>query len=712
MTATIEQIVARTRENFPQADVQVVRLAYEFACRAHGTQLRKSGEPFITHPCAVAELLSDLRLDPQTIAAALLHDVVEDNKAITIKDMTSAFGDEIAGLVNGVTKLSEINLNFEQNEAESFRKLFIAMSQDLRVILIKLADRLHNMRTMQFLKAESQVRNARETREIYAPLASRLGIYKFKSELEDLAFRYLEPEAYQDLATRLISLEEERVQFLQRVIDTLQERLAESDIKAVISGREKHLYSIHRKMVEKDRDFDQIYDLRAIRVIVDSEPECYSVVGIVHTIWRPIPREFDDYINNPKENGYQSLHTAVIGPRGKPFEVQIRTHEMHRFAEYGVAAHWRYKEAGQRRDDWMDNRIAWLRQMLESRQDSVDASEFVLSLKSDLLPDRVLVFTPKGDLIDLPTGSTPIDFAFAVHTVVGERCRGAKVNGRQVPLDYRLHNGDRVEVVTANSGGPSLDWLNESLGFVVSHRAKQKIRQWFRKQNRESAIMNGRDLLDKAMRKLGVHDEGYALLMSLGTYDSSDEMFAAIGYGDASPQTLVTRLLDKQKEEEIKLSKAPVKSAAGALVVKGLGGMLTTLARCCNPVPGDAIVGYVTRGRGVTVHRRDCRNLAPHATERERLIEVSWGQRSDDRTVPVPIRIIAIDRPGLMRDVADVVASEGVNIVDANTKTNEKDHTANLTWTLQITDMAQLSKILFKIERLPSVIEAYRQTSH
>ena len=706
----IDQLAAKTHESFPQADVSVIQRAYAFAIKAHGKQMRKSGEPYIAHPLAVAELLADLRLEPDTIAASLLHDVLEDNKSVSVGDLERDYGPEVARLVNGVTKLSEISWNFEQTEAESLRKMFIAMSQDSRVILIKLADRLHNMRTLDALGAESQIRNARETREIYAPLASRLGIYRFKSELEDLAFKYLEPEQFREIHARLTALEEERAEFLNRVILILQERLAEADIKAIITGREKHLYSIYRKMVEKDRDFDQIYDVRAIRVIVGTDLECYSVLGIVHTLWRPIPQEFDDYIANPKENGYQSLHTAVIGPRGKPFEVQIRTNDMHRFAEYGIAAHWRYKEGGSKRDEVMENRIAWLRQMLEQRQDSIDAREFVMSLKSDLLPERVLVFTPKGDIIDLPAGATPIDFAFAVHTVVGERCRGSKVNGKQVPLHYKLRNGDRVEIVTANSGGPSRDWLNENLGYIVTHRARQKVRQYYRKQDRGDAASAGRDLLEKAAKKFGVQDEGYTQLTKLGGFASNEEMFAAIGYGDVSAQTIVTRLLDTQKDEEIKFSRAPVKSPAGGMVVKGVGGLLTNLARCCNPVPGDQIIGYVTRGRGVTVHRQDCRNLLAHRSSTERLIEVSWGVSNEVRTVSVPIRIVAIDRPGLMRDVADVVASEGVNMSYASAKTNQKDHTALLTATLQISHMTQLSKIIVKIERLPNVIEAFRQS--
>ncbi len=706
---SLETLLSKTQENFPQADLSIIRRAYEFAARAHANQKRKSGEPYIAHPLAVAELLADLRLEPETIAAALLHDVLEDNAGISASQVEAEFGAEVAQLVNGVTKLSQIDWNFEQNEAESLRKMFMAMSQDSRVILIKLADRWHNMRTLGPLSAESQRRNARETMEIFAPLASRLGIYRFKSELEDLAFMYLEPQKYREIANRLAALEEERSQYLARVIAILQERLLEAAIEARISGREKHLYSIYKKMGEKGRDFDQIYDLRAIRVVVDTEPECYSVLGIVHTLWRPIPQEFDDYIANPKENGYQSLHTAVIGPQGKPFEVQIRTHEMHRFAEYGIAAHWRYKEGSHRQDQVWENRIAWLRQMLEARQDSIDAQEFVTSLKSDLLPERVLVFTPKGDIIDLPADATPIDFAFAVHTVVGERCRGAKVNGRQVPLDYQLRNGDRVEIITANSGGPSLDWLNENLGYVVTHRARQKIRQYFRKQNRSEAIGIGRDLLEKAMKKLGAQDESFEQLAKLSKFNSTDDLFAAIGYGDVSAQTIVTRLLDEQKEEEIKFSKPPAPPTDGGLVVKGVGGLLTNLARCCNPIPGDQIIGYVTKGHGVTVHRQDCHNLS-HRTATERLIEVSWGAPSEERTVPVPIRVVAIDRPGLMRDVADVVASEGVNMTSASATTNPKENTALVDATLQIAHMAQLSKIIAKIESLPNVLEAYRQT--
>ncbi|MBI1800638.1 MAG: bifunctional (p)ppGpp synthetase/guanosine-3',5'-bis(diphosphate) 3'-pyrophosphohydrolase [Chloroflexi bacterium] len=706
----IEMLVKKTQESFPQADVSVVRHAYEFALRAHRSQTRKSGEPYIAHPLAVADLLADLRMEPETIVAALLHDVLEDNLAVNLPQVETEFGKDVATLVNGVTKLTLIDRSFEQTEAESMRKMFIAMSQDPRVILIKLADRLHNMRTLTPLSAESQRRNARETMDIYAPLASRLGIYRLKSELEDLAFQYLEPERYQEIAAHLSAQEEERSIYLARVISILGDRLQEAEIAASITGREKHIYSIHKKMTQKSRDFDQIYDLRAIRVVVSTVPECYSTLGIVHMLWRPIPQEFDDYIANPKENGYQSLHTAVIGPQGKPFEVQIRSQEMHRFAEYGIAAHWRYKEGGLRRDAVLENRVAWLRQMLDARQDSIDAREFVSSLKSDLLPERVLVFTPKGDIIELPAGATPIDFAFAVHTVVGERCRGAKVNGRQVPLDYKLQNGDRVEIVTTNAGGPSLDWLNESLGYVATHRARQKIRQYFRKQNRAEAITIGRDLLEKAIRKLGAQSASFEQLAQMTRFASPEDLFAAIGYGEVNAQNIVTRLLDTQKDEEVRFSKPPAPTADG-VVVSEVGGLLTNLARCCNPIPGDPIIGYVTRGRGVTVHRQGCHNMS-HWAVAERLIPVTWGTASVERTVPVPIRVVALDRPGLMRDVADVVASEGVNMSAATAATNAKDHTALLTATLQVANMEQLSKIITKIERLPNVIEAFRPSGH
>jgi GTP pyrophosphokinase len=709
---TIEQLLAKTQTNYPNTDVAMVQRAYDFALQAHGDQKRKSGEPYIVHPLVVAQLLADeFRLEPEAIAGALLHDVLEDSPTVKPIQIEEQFGMEVLKLVNGVTKLSKLDWKPAQTEAEYLRKMLFAMSQDPRVIFIKLADRVHNMRTLDAVSAESQQRNARETMDIYAPLANRVGIYRFKSELEDLAFKYLQAQEYQEIAQRLAESEPEREEFLTRVIQILQTRLDDAGVDCRIRGREKHIYSIYRKMLAKSRDLDHIYDLRAIRVVINSSDpnSCYLVLGTVHGIWRPIPQEFDDYIANKKENGYQSLHTAVIGPQGKPFEAQIRTREMNHIAEYGIASHWRYKEGGNRRNAMMENRTAWLRQMVEARQDeSADPQEFMLGVASELAPEGVLAFTPKGDVIELPVGATPLDFAFAVHTAIGERCRGAKVNGRMVPLDYKLQNGDRVQVVTINSGGPSLDWLNDNLGYVVTHRAKQKIRQYFRRSQRSEAIERGRDLLEKEMRKLCARDESFEPIATLAKYETVDDMLAAIGYGDQSAQSVITRFLDANKEVEIKLVKLPKVDDRSQIVVDGVGGLLTTRARCCKPLPGEPIIGYLTRGRGVTVHRESCRNFSAHY-EKERIVSVSWGKPAADTMVPVPICVMALDRQGLLHDVTGVVAKEGVNITAANVSTDPAEQTAMLNVTLLIGHMSQLSAIIAKIEKLPNVLEVYRK---
>jgi GTP pyrophosphokinase len=710
---TIEHLLEKTQANHLNTDVAMVRRAYDFALLAHGDQKRKSGEPYIAHPLAVAQLLADeFRLEPEAIAAALLHDVLEDSPNVKPAQIEELFGMEVLKLVNGVTKLSKLDWKPAQTEAEYLRKMLFAMSQDPRVIFIKLADRVHNMRTLDAVSPESQQRNARETMDIYAPLANRAGLYRFKSELEDLAFKYLQPKAYQDIAQRLAESEPEREEFLARVIRILRARLDDAGVDCRMRGREKHIYSIYRKMLAKSRDLDHIYDLRAIRVTINSSDpnSCYLVLGIVHGIWRPIPQEFDDYIANKKENGYQSLHTAVIGPQGKPFEVQIRTREMNHIAEYGIAAHWRYKEGANRRNTMMENRTAWLRQIVEARQEegATDPQEFMSSVASELAPEGVLAFTPKGDVIELPSGATPIDFAFAVHTAIGERCRGAKVNGRMVPLDYKLQNGDRVQITTVNSGGPSLDWLNDSLGYVVTHRAKQKIRQYFRRSQRPEAVERGRDLLEKEMRKLCARDESFEEIATVAKYETVDDMLAAIGYGDQSAQAVITRFLDAHKVAEVKLIKLPKVDDRSLIMVDGVGGLLTTLARCCKPLPGEPIIGYLTRGRGVTVHREGCRNFSAHY-EQERIVKVSWGKPAADTLVPVPICVMAIDRPGLMYDVAGVVAKEGVNITAANVSTDPAEQTAMLSATLLIGHMSQLSAIIGKIEKLPNVLEVYRK---
>ncbi len=697
------------------ADVDLIRRAYEVALAAHDGQARASGESYIVHPLAVARILAELRLDPATIAAALLHDVAEDT-SYNLQRLRETFGDEVADLVDGVTKLEHIDqlgrgqANLPDEKAESLRKMFLAMVDDVRVVLIKLADRLHNMRTLGALPEHKRKRIARETLEIFAPLANRLGIWQIKWELEDLAFRHLEPGTYKELAARLEQRRADREKFIAEVIAKLQAELKAAGITVLeVSGRPKHIYSIWRKMQRKGVDFDQIYDIHGVRIIVPEIKDCYAALGVVHTLWKPIPGEFDDYIATPKDNMYRSLHTAVVGPNGKPLEVQIRTPEMHRTAELGIAAHWRYKEQMTKRDVDFENKIAWLRQIMDWRQEVTDAREFVDSLKTDVFQDRVYTFTPKGDVIDLPAGSTPIDFAYYVHTEVGHRCRGARVNGKLVALDYRLQNGDQVEIITAKRGGPSRDWLNPNLGYVVTSRARGKIREWFRKQDREVNIVQGREILERELRRLSVERVSYDDLARLFGYERTDDFLAAIGYGDLNTQQIASKVLETQRKEEeglVEAEKGPPALMVEGLKVRGVGSLLTNLARCCNPLPGDRIIGYVTRGRGVTIHRRDCPNIL-RKKDRERLIEVDWDSTSQ-QTYPVTIRVEAYDRTGLLRDIANLVADEKINLRDASAVTGVNDNMAIITATLEISGIAQLSRLLTKIERLPNVVEARR----
>jgi len=703
------------RENhLNEQDLDLLRRAYAVTEKAHAGQKRASGEPYVQHSLAVAQILAELRMDVKAIAAGLLHDVVEDT-SLTIEDLREAFGDEIAELVDGVTKLKKIEAHragrdgLDAQELESLRKMFLAMFRDIRVVLIKLADRLHNMRTVAALPEARRRRFCQETLEIFAPLANRLGIWQWKWELEDLAFRHLAPEKYKEIARLLAERRHDREKSVQRYIAILQRKLKEHGIEAEVTGRPKHIYSIYRKMERKGLPFDQIHDVRGLRVIVDTIPQCYTVLGVVHTLWRPIPGEFDDYIATPKDNMYRSLHTAVVADDGKTLEVQIRTHEMHRTAEYGIAAHWRYKEGG-KRDVIFEQKIAWLRQLMEWRQDVTDAAEFVNALKTDLFQDRVYVFTPRGDVIDLPAGSTPIDFAYHIHTEIGHRCRGAKVNGKLVSLDYQLKNGDQVEILTARRGGPSRDWLNPALGYVKTSRARSKIRQWFRRQDRGQNIAQGRELLERELKRLGMEGMSHEAVARLFDYEKTEDFLAAIGYGDINSHQIATKVLEAERREQPPTfppvaPSAPQPALAEEITVRGTGGLLTHLARCCNPLPGDEIVGYITRGRGVTVHRRDCPNIL-NTREPERLIEVEWGVNR--QTYPVSVQIVAYDREGLLRDIAGVVAAEAVNMSSVSVTTDR--NFAYFAATLEITDVAQLSRVLTKVERLPNVIEARRQS--
>ncbi|MGA9347664.1 MAG: GTP diphosphokinase [Anaerolineae bacterium] len=705
-------------ETLSQKDRELVERAYGLAAVAHSHQKRASGEPYIQHSLAVAQIMADLRLDSATIAAALLHDVAEDS-IISVEDLRQDFGDEVARLVDGVTKLDQIGKlsqmsyrDLQDKEAESLRKMFLAMVDDVRVVLIKLADRLHNMRTLDALPEERQRHIAGETLEIFAPLANRLGIWQIKWELEDLGFRYLDPPKYQEITALLDERRADQEQRIAHIVETLEKGLKEEGIEAEISGRPKHIYSIYEKMNRKGLPFDQIHDVRGVRIIVNTVQECYAVLGIAHSLWRPIPGEFDDFIATPKDNMYQSLHTAVVGPDGKPLEIQIRTHEMHRRAELGIAAHWRYKEHA-KRDVAFEAKIAWLRSLIDWQQEVTDAWEFIDSLKSDVFQyDRIYTFTPKGDIVDLPAGSTPIDFAYQIHTEIGHRCRGAKVNGRLVALDYQLKTGDQVEILTTKRGRPSRDWLNPHLGYIKTSRARQKIRQWFKRQDRVETVAQGREILERELKRLGLDQKSYEEIATLLKFDKIDDLLAALGYGDINAQQIAARLIIEveREEEELELPEAaPPPSLVPEITVRGVGDLLTKLAGCCHPLPGDPVVGYVTRGRGITIHRQDCRNIL-YLEDKERLIEVDWGE-DIKQVFPVMIQVLAYDRTGLMRDITEITAGERINISAANVATHPKDHTAVITATLEINSIVQLSRVLAKIERLPNVFEARRKAS-
>ena len=699
------------------ADRELVRRACAAAEKAHEGQTRASGEPYVTHCLAVAAILAELNAPLPVIVAGLLHDTVEDTP-LTLDDLRSQFGAEVAGLVDGVTKLTQLprvsahdgrpkrgRPSKSELAKETLRKTFLAMGDDVRVVVIKLADRVHNMRTLAHLPAEKRERIARETLEIFAPLANRLGLWQIKWELEDRSFRYVDPEKYKEIADRVATRRVDREQELEAIGRRLTKVLEEGGLKAEASGRPKHLYSIHRKMERKGVPFEGVYDVRGVRVIVSSESECYLALGLIHAHWKPVPGTFDDYIATPKDNFYQSLHTAVIYDDGRTLEVQLRTPEMHENAELGIAAHWRYKE-GRKRDEAFEQRVTWLRRLMEWRQDVEDAGDFVDAMKSDVFEDRAYVFTPKGDIIDLPASSTPIDFAYHVHTDIGHRCRGAKVNGKLVSLDYHLQTGDSVEILTAKRGGPSRDWLNPTLEMVRSERARTKIRQWFKRQNREQNISHGRTLLDKELHRLGLESFSFEQVARDLGFTVVDDLLAAVGCGDLHLGKVLTGIVERDIETlGLPEAAAPagVRTTRDGVTILGLSGVLTAMARCCNPVPGDAIIGYITRGRGATIHRRDCPN-ALRIKDRERLVQVSWGKAR--QTYPVSVRIQAYDREGLMRDVSTLVTNEGISMSSVNVAT--KNSLATFDLVMGIADLSQLSRVLNRLEALPNVLEARR----
>ncbi|HHX65370.1 MAG TPA: bifunctional (p)ppGpp synthetase/guanosine-3',5'-bis(diphosphate) 3'-pyrophosphohydrolase [Chloroflexi bacterium] len=705
-----DELLGRVQALHPDAVEQVTR-AIDFAVNAHGDQLRASGESYAVHPLEVATILADLHMEAPIIVAGVLHDVLEDTQ-VTPAELREEFGDMVANLVEGVTKLRRVKrkskvetVDLDEEQAENLRKMFLAMVDDIRVVIIKLADRLHNMRTLQYLPEDKQQLKARETLDVYAPLANRLGIWQLKWQLEDLSFRYLDPESYHLIANLLAERRTERGAYLERVVSILKNRLQKEGIQARITGRPKHLYSIYRKMQEKGRDFDQIYDVHGVRIIVREVRECYHVLGIVHTLWRPIPGEFDDYIAMPKDNLYQSLHTAVVGLDGRPLEVQIRTEEMHKIAEFGIAAHWRYKEGVAQRDEALESKINWLRQASDWREDIEDARQFMDSLVSDVFAERVYVFTPRGDIVDLPKGATPVDFAYQIHSEIGHHCRGARVDGRLVSLDYQLRSGEQVEIITAKQGGPSRDWLNPHLNYVATQRARQKIRHWFRQQQREQNIATGREVLERELRRLGFDQESHSEIAALFKFSKVEDFLAAVGYGDISPSQIARKIDDAATKSETLKLKAIPESAVSDITVTGVGDLLTRLAACCKPVPGDLIVGYITRGKGITVHRADCSNVV-NMRDTERLIPVSWGKAQ--QAYPVEVHIEGFDRSGLLRDIAAVVADLGLNMSSASVATHQ-DHTATIVVTVGVKSVSQLSTLLNRFQSVHDVLEVRRE---
>ncbi len=714
----MEALFKRIKDSYGEEEnFKLLEEAYAFAKKAHEGQVRLSGEPYFVHPYEVANILIDLGMDMYTIAAGLLHDVMEDTN-MTPEQLKSKFGEEIFNLVDAVTKLTKVDYKSrEDRQAESFRKMFLAMASDIRVILIKLADRLHNMRTLKFQSPEKQIEKARETIEIYAPLAHRLGINTIKWELEDLSLKYLEPEIYADITNRLQTSREEREAYLEKIITTIEKGIKRVKIKAEVFGRPKHIYSIYTKMVSKDIEFDDIYDKVAIRVIVKNIKDCYGVLGILHTMWKPIPGRFKDYIAVPKKNMYQSLHTTLLGEGGPPFEVQIRTEEMHKQAEYGIAAHWKYKEGKEDEDD-LDKKLAWIRELLEDQEDYKDSREFLESLRIDLYKNDVFVFTPKGDVKDFPKGATPLDFAYSIHSEVGNKCTGAKVNEKIVPLDYEMQTGDIVSIITSPGKTPSRDWLK----IVKTHQARSKIRQWFRKELKEENIVKGKDMLEQEAKRKGYHLKDLVKpdwvkgIFKRFMLNSVDDMYAAVGYGGITTNQILTKLIamyDKENPPKAPEKTAPdqaqhrkSKATEDGVTVRGEQGMLIRFAKCCTPVPGDEIIGYITRGRGVSVHRKDCANINEVDFEEGRIIEVEWA--GEERpSYNVEIMIIADDRNGLLSDITQLMYNLNYSIMTANAR-RQKDKQAVIELGLVISSVSDLDFIKKKVMNIAGVNDVFR----
>lgn len=721
----LENLLLKIQQYSPSSDLDLIIKAYNFAENAHEGQYRRSGEKYFIHPVEVAYILADLEMDIYTIAAGLMHDVVEDTH-YTYEDIAKRFGREIADLVEGVTKLGQIEYKSkEETQAENLRKMFMAMAKDIRVILIKLADRLHNMRTLKFMTPEKAKEKAKETVEIYAPIAHRLGISKIKWELEDIGLRYLDMPGYYELVEKVAKKRKEREAYITKVIDMLKDRFKKSSITCDIYGRPKHFYSIYRKMHYQNKSFEEIYDLMAVRALVENVKDCYAVLGIVHTIWKPMPGRFKDYIAMPKPNMYQSLHTTVVGPDGEPLEIQIRTSEMHKIAEYGIAAHWKYKQGDtENKEEDMDIKLSWLRQMMEWQKDLNDPKEFMEALKIDLFTNQVFVFTPKGDVIELPAGSTSIDFAYRVHTGVGNKCIGAKIDGRIVPLDYKLKNGNIVEIIrSAHSNGPSRDWIN----IVKTSHAKNRIRQWFKKERREENIQRGRELLEKETKRQGyvlsefLKNKNIAAISRKFNQPSDDDLYATIGYGGLIVSQVMSKLRelyekDNQKqvvenniEETIneKEYKSKRKTSSQGVVVKDVDNILVRIARCCNPLPGDDIIGYITKGRGVSIHRKDCPNIDVNNTETvNRSIEVEWDLNKK-ATFEAEIQVKAHDRRGIITEITHVFTLDKIALNGINARTN-KDKIVKMSLLLEVNSIKELNDLMKKVKRISGVIDVFR----
>lgn len=725
---TIYDVIAKKKEITKRVDTKLIMKAYNLANEKHKNQKRSSGEPYIIHPLNVAYILAGIGLDESTLCAALLHDVVEDTD-LTNKDLSEMFGEEIAQMVEGVTKLSTIQFaTVEEKQVENYRRMFLAMGKDIRVILIKLADRLHNMRTLKYLTRERQIANAKETLDLYAPLANRLGLYSIKAELEDLGFKYLKPEEYHELVEGIKKKKDERLKFIEKIMDDIHVQLKKQRIDAEVTGRAKHLYSIYRKMKRDNCTLDQIYDLFAMRIIVNSVKDCYAALGVVHEMYSPMPGRFKDYIAVPKPNMYQSIHTTLLGEKGTPFEVQIRTWDMHRVAEYGIAAHWAYKEAnflgrGKKNVVVTEDKLAWLRETLEWQQELQDPTQFLENLKTELFEDEVYVFTPKGAIKVLPKGSTPIDFAYSIHAEIGNHMTGCKINSKMVPIITEIKNGDIVEIITSeNSKGPSLDWLK----FVKSTSAKTKINSWFKKEKKAENIEKGKEQIEKELKRLGIsHEKLFKVdyinaMLNRYKYKDLEEMYAAVGFGANTATKVIARMLieyrkdhkeedieEKLKELEITRTQKKTKPSNNGVIVKGIDNCLVKLSKCCNPLPGDEIIGYITRGRGVSVHRKDCVNIKDLFKEENRIIDVAW-EKEQQASYDVNLTVLANDRLGLLADIMNVLSNTKANLVEINGKTG-KNRIALIDITIEIKNLDELNNILKSIRKVDSVYEVKRR---